>query len=114
MLMGLGHPREAYFSASHIFFGLTSEEAHQYGLPRETFIPKTFEEKLITITDFLIEFDKATTLNSRFASLRERNYDNKYFLSRLDDAEIKANDFLKEINDQFGVGLEKIASSVLV
>ena len=113
LLMRLGYPREANFSASHILFGLTSQEAHQYGLPKEAFIPKTFEEQLITITDFLIEFDKATTLNSRFASLRDRNYDNEYFLARLDDAEIKANKFLKKINDQFGVCLEKIACSVL-
>jgi uncharacterized protein len=114
LLMRLGYPREAYFCASHIFFGLTSREAHQYGLPREPFIPKNFEEQLITITDFLIEFDKATTLNSRFASLRERNCDNEYFLARLDDAERKANKFLKKTNDQFGVCMEKIACSILV
>jgi len=114
LLMRLGYTREAYFSASHILFGLSSREAHQYGLPRKPFIPMTFEEKLITLIDFLIEFDKPTILNSRFASLRERNCDNEYFFTRLDDAEKKATDFLEEINDQFSINLEKVASSILI
>jgi len=111
--MRLGYPREAYFSAAHILFGLSAQEAHRYGLPRESFVPKNFEEKQLTVADFLVEFDKATTLNSRFTSLRERNCDNEYFLGRVDDAEMKANNFLKEINDQFGVCLEKMAHSIL-
>jgi len=114
LLKRLGYPREAHFAASHILFGLTSKEAHQYGFPRDPLAPKDFEEKLITITDFLIEFDKATTLNSRFASLRERNSRNEYFLSRLNDAEMKANEFNREIHEQFSVCLEDMAASILV
>ena len=114
LLMRLGYSREACFAASHILFGLTSQEAHQHGLPTKLFTPKNFEEKLITTTDFLVEFDKATTLNSRFASLRKRNSDNEYFLSRLDDAEMLANEFNREIADKFGVCLEKMAASILV
>ena len=73
LLMRLGYPRKAYFSASHILFGLTFQEARQHRLPEKTYAPDTLEAKLITITDFLVEFDRATTLDSRFASLRKRN-----------------------------------------
>jgi uncharacterized protein len=73
LLMRLGYPRQAYFSAFHILFGLTFQEARQHRLPEKTYAPDILEEKLITITDFLVEFDRATMLGSRFASLRKRD-----------------------------------------
>ena len=108
LLTNLGHHQEAFVCASHILYGLNRREAVQYGLPEEDFIPTSFEERLIPLIDFLIEFDQPTTLNKRFSSLRKRNSDNDYFLTKLAEAELKATSFQQEINEKIGILLEDI------
>ncbi len=83
----------------------------QYGLPEKDFIPTSLEEKLIPLIDFLVEFDKPTTLKKRFSSLRKRNIGNDYFLTKLAEAELKATSFQREINEKFGILLEDIVNN---
>ncbi|MCK5916190.1 MAG: HDIG domain-containing protein [Deltaproteobacteria bacterium] len=109
LLIGLQHHKEAFVCASHILYGLSSREAVRYGLPEKDFIPVSFEEKLIPLIDFMVEFDKPTTLSDRFTSLRQRNFGNNYFLTKLVKAEATAGSFLLEIKEKFDISLEDVA-----
>ncbi len=113
LLTELNHHKEAFVCASHILYGLNSREAIQYGLPEKDFIPISFEEKLIPLIDFMIEFDKPTTLSNRFNSLRQRNIGNDYFLNKLDEAEKTATSFLLEVKEKFDISLEDVALRTL-
>jgi putative nucleotidyltransferase with HDIG domain len=107
LLMTLGHPEEAYVCASHVLFGLEADEAAQFGLPRRNFTPRKPEEKLVALIDFLMEFDKPTTLQARFSSLRARNSNNDFFVSRLERAEKAANDYMTVISTALAQPLEE-------
>lgn len=110
LLSMLGHKEEAYVCASHILYGLSAAEAVRLGLPEYDFVPRTIEEKLIPLIDYLIENDQATTLDYRFSSLRERNRGNTFFLCRLDQAQETARIFMSQIEDEIGESVERIVA----
>lgn len=112
LLMKLGHEEEAFVCASHILFGLDSLEAAQFGLPAHDFIPRTIEERLVPLVDFMIEGDQPTTLDHRFSSLRKRNAENAFFMDRLDRAQKAAISFMTQISEQIGESIEKVLTSV--
>ncbi len=107
LLTGLGYTREAFVCASHILYGLVSSDAIKYGLPCQDFIPSSLEERLVPLLDFLIEFDRPTSLAQRFASLRARS-ENGFFLQKLASAERIAEDFMEDINREFRVSMEEM------
>ena len=109
-LSAQGHHKEARICASHILFGLKAEEAVEFGLPAQDFVPRTIEEQVVTLVDFLIEFDQPTTLERRFSSLRRRNADNPYFLERLDRAFGSATSFMEQIEQDIGGSVEGIVA----
>ena len=111
LMMELGHPEVAFVCASHVLFGLKADEAVQFGLPQKDFFPQKIEEMLVALIDYLIEFDKPTTLQARFSSLRERNADNRFFFSRLERAEKAANDFMAVITIAIGQTLEEVLAA---
>ena len=113
LLTKLKHHKEAFVCASHILYGLNSREAVQYGLPAKDFIPISFEEKLIPLIDFMVEFDKPTTLGDRFTSMRQRNIGNDYFLTKLDEAEKTATSFLLEVKEKFDISLDDVTFQTL-
>ncbi len=108
MLTHLDYPREAFVCAAHILYGLPSSDAVKYGLPRQDFIPSSLEERLVPLIDFLIEFERPTTLVQRFVSLRMRRAENCSFLKKLSSAQRIAEDFMHYINLQFQVSMEKM------
>ncbi|MBI5589456.1 MAG: HDIG domain-containing protein [Deltaproteobacteria bacterium] len=110
LLTRLGYGQEAHVCASHILFGLEACEAARFGLPARDFVPRTVEERLVPLVDFLIENDTPTTLDRRFASLRERNADNDFFLSRLDRARERAETFMRQLNEEIGEPIEAIVA----
>jgi len=111
LLAGLGYADEAFICASHILYGLNSIEAAQYGLPRNDFIPTSFEERLIPLVDFLVEHDRSVLLRERFEHLRHRNRNNNEFLSKLDKAEQKAGSLMNQLNDEFNISIEALSNS---
>ncbi len=110
LLSKLRHEREAYVCASHILFGLNASEASQLGLPARDFVPRSIEEKLVALVDYLIEYDKPTTLERRFSSLRDRNADNSFFLSRLDRAQQAARRFMTQVEEATGESVEEVVA----
>lgn len=113
LLNGLGYLSEAFVCASHVLYGLTSAEALTYGLPEQDFIPSSFEERLIPLVDFLVEHDRAVSLDKRFGSLRLRNSANKEFLIKLEKAEVKARTFMHQLNSEFDISMEELAVKIL-
>jgi putative nucleotidyltransferase with HDIG domain len=113
LLSSLGYRDEAFICASHILYGLSSAEAAAYGLPEQDFIPIRFEEKLIPLVDFLVEHDRAVSLDKRFKSLRLRNEANKDFLVKLDKAELAARTFMHKVNTEFAISVEELATRIL-
>jgi HD superfamily phosphodiesterase len=111
LLSELGHAKEAHVCASHILFGLDAAEAAHIGLPAQDFVPSTTEEKLVALVDYLIEYDRPTTLERRFASLRARNRGNTFFVTRLDRAQESARRFMTRIEDNIGESVEEIVAS---
>jgi len=112
LLTKLGHEEEAHVCASHILFGLDAAEAERFGLPARDFLPRSTEERLVPLVDYLIETDVPTTLDLRFSSLRERNAENPFFLSRLERAYHSAGSFMAEIDGLIGDPVEAIVASV--
>ncbi len=108
LLTRLGYGQEAYVCAAHILFGMDACEAARFGLPARDFVPRTLEERLVPLIDFLIEFDSPTTLDLRFSSLRKRNADNEFFLSRLGRAWERAQAFMLHLNIGLSVPIEEI------
>ena len=111
LLVELGHADEAFICASHILYGLTSSEAEQYGLPKRDYIPVSFEERVIPLVDFLIEHDRPVSLRRRFEDLRNRNMNNSEFISKLDNAEKKAEMLMNQLNSQFNISMEDLSVS---
>jgi uncharacterized protein (TIGR00295 family) len=111
LLAELGYADEAFICASHILYGLNSIEAEKYGLPRNDFIPISFEERLIPLVDFLVEHDRPVLLRERFEHLRHRNRNNTDFLSKLDHAEQKAESIMNQLNDEFDISIEVLSNS---
>lgn len=110
LLSMLGYEQEAFICASHILFGLHAADAKQLGLPNHNFIPRTIEEKLVPLVDFLVEFDQPTTLDNRFSSLRRRNGNNLFFLNRLERAQETAMLFMAQIEEEIGDSVERIVA----
>jgi len=108
LLTRLGYAPQAHVCASHILFGLDACEAVRFDLPAHDFVPRTVEERLVPLIDFMVEFDKPTTLDRRFSSLRRRNTGNAFFLSRLDRARERAEVFMLQINEEIGEPIEGI------
>ena len=111
LLTRLGHSGEAYVCASHILFGLKAAEAVQFGLPARDFVPLKIEERLVPLVDFMIEYDRPTTLNHRFASLRKRNATNEFFLDRLDRARDVAQSLVVQLSKEIGGPIEEVVTS---
>ncbi|HTF98981.1 MAG TPA: HDIG domain-containing protein [Nitrospirota bacterium] len=111
LLMRFGYEREAHVCAAHILFGLEASDAVLFGLPAHDFHLRTVEERLVALVDFLLEHDKPTTLDRRFSSLRKRNADNSFFLSRLDRAREQAEAFMLKLNEEIGQPVEGIVAS---
>ncbi len=82
-------------------------------MPEQDFIPISFEEKLIPLVDFLVEHDRAVSLDKRFESLRLRNSANKNFLVKLEKAEVKARTFMHRLNSEFNISMEELAAKIL-
>ena len=80
-------------------------------MPACDFLPRTTTERLVPLVDYLIEVDTPTTLNRRFASLRERNAENAFFLARLDRARAAARTFMDELEANMGQSVESIVAS---
>lgn len=56
----------------HIGGGLTAEEAEELGWPRESYLPETIEEKIVTYADKLIEGDRTVPIEETIKKLRRR------------------------------------------
>ena len=110
ILSMLGYEKEAYVCASHILFGLNAADSSQLGLPSSDFVPRTIEEKLMPLVDYLIEYDQPTTLDRRFSSLRERNDGSSFFLNRLDRAQESARLFMAQIEEEIDESVERIVA----
>jgi uncharacterized protein len=113
LLMGLGHEREAFVCASHVFCGMPRAEAMRYGLPEQDFLPRTLEERLVPLIDSVVELDRPTTLEHRMRSIYRRYEGNGPFLARMTQAAATAEGLLLGLKDEFGISLEKLAAEAL-
>ena len=113
LLMGLGHEREAFVCASHVFCGMPQAEAVRYGLPEQDFRPHTFEERLVPLIDSVVELDRPTTLDQRMRSIYRRYEGNGPFLMRMQQAAETARGLLEDVNRDFGISLEQVAAEAL-
>lgn len=113
LLMGLGHDREAFVCASHVFCGMPQAEAVRYGLPEQDFLPRTLEERLVPLIDSVVELDRPTTLELRMVSIRRRYQSNGPFLERMQQAALIARGLLQNLQSEFGVSLEQLAAEAL-
>jgi uncharacterized protein (TIGR00295 family) len=113
LLMGLGHDREAFVCASHVFCGMARAEAVRYGLPDQDFLPRTLEERLVPLIDSVVELDQPTTLEQRMLSINRRYQGNVLFLERMQQAALIAGGLLHFVNSEFGVSLEQLAAEAL-
>jgi uncharacterized protein len=112
LMVELGYEREAHVCASHTLFGLKSDEAVSFGLPEQDFMPRDIEESIIPFADSLLEFDRPTTVEKRYASLRQRYKDNTFFFSRLGRAEEAARSLLGRFKSELSISFEDVARDV--
>ena len=107
---GLDH-RLIYIVERHVLGGFTAQEAVLIGLPRRSFLPKTWEEKIVTIADKLGHYywdgighpDKwRTKMRQRFTRLSRRYGGGEPFKTSMMRAE------------RYLIDLEQLASKQLV
>lgn len=110
LLDGMGFDEAAFVCASHVLFGLHAAEASECGLPPRDFTPRTLEQRIVPLADFLVDVDRPTTLDRRFESLRVRNASNEWFLARLDRARAVAVAFMAELDEELGGPVEKLVA----
>jgi uncharacterized protein len=113
LLTDLGHHQEAFICASHVLCGMPRQEAVRYGLPDQDFRPQTLEERLVPLIDGVVELDRPTTMEERFASISRRYSNNPAFLSRFEQAADVARASLRSFQADFGVSLEQVAAEAL-
>ena len=113
LLTSLGHHREAFICASHVQCGLSASEAAQAGLPEQEFMPRTLEERLIPVLDSIVEFDRPTTVEQRFASLSRRYQGNGAFLDSIDRSHRRVRAVLDDLERRYPISLERIALEAL-
>lgn len=113
LLTGLGHHREAFICASHVFCGMPQVEAVRYGLPEQDFLPRTLEERLVPLIDSVVEVDRPTTLEQRMLSIYRRYQGRGPFLERMEQAAATARGLLRDLNSEFGISLEQLAKEAL-
>ncbi|MDR0768276.1 MAG: HDIG domain-containing protein, partial [Methanosarcinales archaeon] len=61
----------------HIGAGITREEAAEFGLPDDDYIPRTWEEKIVAHADNLVKGKKTITLEKRNKLLTENGTDDE-------------------------------------
>jgi hypothetical protein len=83
-----------------------------FGLPEQDFMPRDIEESIIPFADSLLEFDRPTTVEKRYASLRQRYKDNTFFFSRLGRAEEAARSLLGRFKSELSISFEDVARDV--
>jgi len=113
LLTSLGHHREAFICASHVQCGLSAREAARAGLPDRDFMPRSLEERLIPVLDSIVEIDRPTTVEKRFASLSRRYRENLPFLQSVERSHRRVRAVMDEIEGRYPVSLEQIAIEAL-
>lgn len=113
LLSDLGHHREAFICASHVFCGMPRTEAVRFGLPDRDFLPRTLEERLVPLIDSVVELDRPTTVGERCNSIYRRYEGNREFLDRFRIAAETATIALQNLNVDFGISLEQVAREAL-
>ena len=59
----------------HIGAGITPEEAEYFGLPKDNYMPETWEEKIVAHADNMVKGTKVITLKKRSKILKENGAD---------------------------------------
>ena len=113
LLTSLGHHREAFICASHIQCGLSAAEAVQAGLPERDFMPRSLEERLIPVLDSIVELDRPTTVERRFASLSRRYQGNGGFLESVERSRRRVRAVMDDLERHCRLSLEQIAAEAL-
>jgi uncharacterized protein len=57
----------------HVGAGITAEEAHWLGWPKDTYIPQTLEEKVVSYADKLIDQSKRISIETEIKRLQNEN-----------------------------------------
>ncbi|HSH68997.1 MAG TPA: HD domain-containing protein [Deferrisomatales bacterium] len=112
LLSAGGHWREARACVSHLLHALDPETASRYGLPGDM-LPRSLEEKILPLADFLVEGDQPTTLDARFASLRHRYADDAVFMGRLARSEAWTRAFLQRLGPRLPRSAADLAAAAL-
>lgn len=72
LMTRLDAPRHARVCMAHGYAGLSGEEASLLGLPAEDFRPRTWEEKIVTLADGLVEGNQVVDHRQRVRRVYER------------------------------------------
>lgn len=113
LLTSLGHHREGFICVSHVQCGLSAAEAAAAGLPEQDFLPRTLEERLIPVFDSMVELDRPTTVQERFASLARRYQGNDAFLESVERSHRRVRAVMDDVERFSGLSLERIALEAL-
>lgn len=70
--LGLG-PLITNIIKRHIGAGICPEEAREFGLPEDDYIPRTLEEKIVAHADNLVSGTRRIGLEERIAQMKKKN-----------------------------------------
>ncbi len=111
LLSALGHAAEARVCLGHLLHAFDPADAPELRLDREAHLPSSWEERLIPLADFLVEGDRPTTLEARFASLRRRYADNAVFLERFAASEAWTREAVQQLENLLSTSAETLAAA---
>jgi len=113
LLSGLGHAAEARVCLGHLLHAFDPSDAPDLGQGQGRHLPRSWEERLVPLADFLVERDRPTTLEARFASLRQRYAGNGVFLGRLAASEAWTRGAVREWEGLSPLSPERLAAAAL-
>ncbi|MDF1552869.1 MAG: HDIG domain-containing protein [Deferrisomatales bacterium] len=113
LLSGLGHPREARACLAHLLFAFDPAAHPDLGFRGDEHLPRSPEEALVPLADFLVEGERPTTLDARFASLRSRYAEDGEFVRRLGRSEAWTRELVRSLAPAFAESPETIARQAL-
>jgi len=113
LLTELGHAAEARVCLGHLLHAFDPAEAPELGTSPNAHLPRSWEERLVPLADFLVEGDRPTTLDARFTSLRRRYAENALFLERFVASEAWTRDTVGELELLLPLPVDSVAATAL-
>lgn len=99
LLRDLGYPESlARICEKHIMGGLTDEDAERENIPVRDYIPKTIEEKIVSLADKYVSGTTYVSIDERFQKWIDKYGENEFLRVQIEKVKKMEDDVLRLIH----------------